>query len=197
MKIIVQSILTICTVVVLSSSTALAATYKIDTTHAQIEFKVKHLGISSVKGVFTEFEGTFDYDPNNVAASKTSAQIKAASIDTSNKKRDDHLRSEYFLNAEAKPEISFVSKEIKNIDGSNFTIVGDLTIRGVTKPVELETEFGGEAKDPWGNERAAFHAKTTINRKDFGIVWNKVLETGGLVVGEDVKVEIDIEGIKQ
>ena len=181
----------------LTSSNALAASYKIDTTHAQIQFKVKHFGISSVKGIFTDFEGTFEYDPENVKASKAEAKIKAASVNTANKKRDDHLRADDFLNATATPEISFVSKEIKDVDGATFTIVGDLTIRGITKPVELETEFGGAAKDPWGNERAAFIAKTTINRKDFGIEMSKTLETGGLIVGEDVKIEIELEGIKQ
>ena len=179
------------------ASSAVAATYEIDTTHAQIQFKVKHLGISSVRGVFKDFAGTFEYDPKNVQASKANAKIKTISIDTENKKRDDHLRSADFLDADGKPEISFVSKEIKDVNDQSFTLVGDLTIRGVTKLVELKTEFGGTATDPWGKERAAFSASTTINRKDFGIVWNKVLETGGLVVGEDVKIEIDVEGVKK
>ena len=175
----------------------LAANYKIDSAHTQIMFKVRHMGIGSVNGVFKNFEGTFEYDPDKVAASKASAKIKAASIDTQNEKRDTHLRDAEFLDVKKSEEMSFVSKSVKNVNGKNFIVEGDLTIRGVTKPVELAVEFGGAAKDPWGNERAAFSASTSINRKDFGLVWNKLLETGGLVVGEDVKITIEVEGIKQ
>ena len=177
--------------------TSLAATYKLDAAHAEVGFKVSHLGISNVKGAFANVDGTFDFDSSNIEKSKTAVTIKASSINTNNKKRDDHLRSKDFLNVGTYPEISFTSKEIKNVKDKNFTVVGDLSIANVKKEVELDVVFNGEAKDPWGNQRAAFEATTVINRKDFGLTWNKVLETGGLVVGEQVKISIDIEGIKQ
>lgn len=178
---------------------ARAAVYKIDPDHTQIVFKVSHLGISSVKGNFNAFEGTFEFDPDNVEAAKAKAAIKASSIDTDNEKRDKHLRSEDFLHAETKPEITFVSKEIKDVKngGKEFTVIGDLTIRGVTKEVALDTSFGGTATDPWGNERAAFLAETSVDRQDFGVKWNKVLEAGGFVVGDEVDIEIHVQGIKQ
>lgn len=176
---------------------ASAADYTIDPEHSKIGFKVKHLGISSVVGHFGSFTGNFIYDPQNVASSKAQASITAKSINTDQTKRDDHLRSPDFLNVEKSPEITFVSKEIKPLNEGTFQVIGDLTINGITKSVVLDTEYGGSANDPWGNERAAFSASTTLNRKDFGIVWNKVLETGGLVVGEDVKISLEIEGIKK
>lgn len=176
---------------------ASAADYTIDAEHSKIAFKVKHLGISSVIGHFATFSGSFLFDPQNVANSKAQASITAKSINTDQTKRDDHLRSPDFLNVEKSPEITFVSKEVKPLKEGMFQVVGDLTINGLTKSVVLDAEYGGSANDPWGNERAAFSASTTLNRKDFGIVWNKVLETGGLVVGEDVKISLEIEGIKK
>lgn len=176
---------------------AFAASYKIDQDHSTVGFKIKHLAISSVAGRFVEFGGTFDYDPANVKASKTEATVKVQSINTEQKKRDDHLRSEDFFNTAKFPEMIFKSKEIKDASESGFKVLGDLTIRDVTKPVTLDVTVGGVAKDPWGNERAAFSATTKINRKDFGMTWNKALETGGVVVGDEVTVTIEIEGIKQ
>ncbi len=174
-----------------------AADYEVDADHTKVGFKVKHLGISSVPGSFQTVAGKFSFDPKNIAASSAEATITAKTIDTGNTKRDDHLRSADFLNVEKNPQIKFVSREVKDISGNNFKVVGDLTINGITKPVELDVEYGGSATDPWGNERAAFSATGTIKRKDFGITWNKVLETGGLVVGEDVKISLEVEGIQK
>jgi polyisoprenoid-binding protein YceI len=180
----------------LGASSSFAADYKIDPDHSKIGFKVRHLGISWVPGIFSKVEGTFSYDQNNVAASKTEATVEVGSIDTQNKKRDDHLKGEEFFAADKFPAITFKSKEIKDVSGSKFTVVGDLSMHGITKPVELAGEFTGAAKDPWGNDRVAFTADTKLNRKDFGLQWSKVLETGALVVGEEVVVSIEVEGIK-
>jgi polyisoprenoid-binding protein YceI len=123
--------------------------------------------------------------------------IQTASINTNKQKRDDHLKSPEFLNVEKYPTITFKSREIKKGNGEDFTIVGDLTINGVTKEVELDAEYGGRATDPMGNERTAFTAETEIDRKDYGITWNKTLDSGGLVVGDEVKIELEVEGIKK
>lgn len=140
--------------------------------------------------------GTFSFDEKKIAASKAEAKIEVSSVDTQNKKRDDHLKGEEFFAADKFPLISFVSKSVKDVSGSKFTVTGDLTMHGVTKSVDLAVEFTGAAKDPWGNERAAFAAETKVNRKDFGLQWSKVLETGALVVGEEVVIAIEVEGIK-
>ncbi len=176
---------------------ALAVDYTIDADHSTVGFKVKHLAISTVAGRFATFEGTFSYNPQDIEASKVEAKIDAKSINTEQPKRDDHLRKADFLNVEKSPYITFKSKKIEIESQEEFKVLGDLTINGVTKPVTLEVQFGGLATDPWGNERAAFSAQTTINRSDFNMVWNKVLETGGLVVGEKVTINLEIEGIKK
>lgn len=175
---------------------AQAATYKIDSSHSTVGFKVRHLAISSVPGKFGEFEGTFDFDPTKIEASKTDAKIKLASIDTTDKKRDEHLKGDDFFAVAKYPEMKFVSKEVTDVNGSTFKVTGDLTLHGVTKPVTLDVEYAGMATDPWGNERAGFSATTKIHRKDFGLAWSKVLETGALVVGDEVTVNLEIEGVK-
>lgn len=179
------------------AGSAFAADYSVDPDHSTIGFKVRHLGISSVLGKFGDVKGEYSFDPADVKASKASATIVAKSVDTENEKRDKHLRSEEFLNTDKFPEIKFVSKEIKDIDGNEFKVVGDLTIHGVTKQVELESEFTGSTTDPWGNERTGFEAEGKIDRRDFGLTWNKVLEAGGLLVGEEVKIVLAVEGIKK
>ena len=176
---------------------ASAATYKIDSDHTTVGFKIKHLAISTVTGKFTDFSGTFDFDPKNIAASKATAEVKIPSINTEVKKRDDHLKGPDFFDAAKYPDISFKTNKVESVQGTTFKASGDLTIHGVTKPVTLDVEFGGEAKDPWGNERAAFTASTKIKRSDFGLTWNKTLETGGLLVGDDVTISLEVEGIKQ
>ncbi len=182
---------------VVSVQSAVCAEYKIDPAHSSISFKIRHLAVSNVTGHFGEFSGTFAYDSGNPSASKAEAVIKAASINTSQPARDDHLRSADFLNTEKFPEIKFVSREIRNISGHSFKAAGDLTIHGVTRPVVLDAEYGGSVKDMNGKERAAFAAATEINRKDFGLTWSKLLETGQLVVGDEVRITLEIEGVKQ
>lgn len=187
--------LALCLLLALTSA-ATAAEYEIDGAHTQITFKVRHLGISWVPGSFSKLEGKFSFDKNNIAAAKVEAKIDVASISTLNQKRDDHLRGADFFNAEKYPTITFVSKEVKPAAGDSFKVIGDLTMHGVTKTVELDAEFTGAATDPWGNEKVAFSATTKLNRKDFGLQWNKVLETGTLVVGDEVLVSLDIQGTK-
>jgi polyisoprenoid-binding protein YceI len=180
-----------------SYARAEATEYMIDPDHSQVIFKVKHMGISTVTGRFDLVEGSYTYDEADMGKSRVETTIQSASINTNKQKRDDHLRSPEFLNVEKNPTITFKSKEVKKGDGEDFTIVGDLTINGVTKQVELEAEYGGKATDPMGNERTAFTAETEIDRKDYGITWNKTLDSGGLVVGDEVKIELEVEGIRK
>jgi polyisoprenoid-binding protein YceI len=174
-----------------------AAEYDIDATHSGVYFKIKHMGISTVTGRFDTFSGAFDVDEKNLETLKASATIETASVDTDDEKRDAHLKTADFFNAEKFPQMIFVSKQVKLGGKDELSMTGDLTLLGVTKPVVLKTEFGGAIKDPWGKERAAFTARGKINRKDFGMTWNKALDTGGLVVGDEVEIIIEIEGIKK
>jgi len=175
---------------------AFGVDYQIDPSHSSVVFKVKHLAISSVPGRFGDVSGKFSFDPANVGASSAEARISAGSINTMDTKRDDHLRGDDFLNASKFPAITFKSTKVEKVSDTEFKAIGDLTLHGVTKPVTLDVVYGGSAKDPWGKERAAFEAKTKINRKDFGLTWSKALETGGLVVGDDVQISLEIEGVK-
>lgn len=178
------------------ATSAWATDYTIDPSHSSVVFKVKHLAISTVPGRFTQLSGKFSFDPANVKASKASASVSVASINTADTKRDDHLKSPEFLDVAKFQDITFTTTSIEPVSAEAFKAHGDLTIRGVTKPVVLDVTFGGAAKDPWGNQRAAFSASTKINRKDFGLTWSKAIETGALVVGDDVAITLEIEGIK-
>ncbi|MBI5178571.1 MAG: polyisoprenoid-binding protein [Nitrospinae bacterium] len=173
-----------------------AAQYAVDKAHSNVGFSVKHMVISNVKGNFGDFAGTFSFDEKSKALTAANAVIKVASVNTNEPKRDDHLRSPDFFDAQKFPEMSFVMKKAA-ATGDKLRVTGDLTIRGVTKEVTLEGEFLGAVKDPWGNQRAGFTASGTINRNDFGVSFNKVLETGGLVVGNEVKLSLEIEGVQQ
>ena len=176
---------------------ALADNWKIDPAHTAVEFKVRHLMVSWVKGTFTDVHGTAVVDDANHAKSSITVQIATASINTNNKKRDDHLRSPDFFDVTAHPVMSFVSKEVVITDGKPVEIVGELTIRGQTKPVTLVVEdFSQIVIDPWGNTRRGASASTTINRKDFGLTWHKALEAGGVVVGDEVRISLEVELIK-
>jgi len=181
----------------LTSSSALAAEYKIDADHSVVGFKVKHLAISSVPGRFVKFDGKFNFDPSDVKDAKAEAKIDVVSVDTAQSKRDEHLRSPDFFEVVKFPEIQFVSKQVTPGKDKEFKVTGDLTIRGVTKLVTLDVVYDGSAKDLYGNDRAAFSATTKINRKDFGLTWNKVIEAGAVVVGDEVTVNLEIQGIKQ
>lgn len=181
---------------ILPSLPAFAATYQIDTDHTTVSFKIRHL-LSYVQGHFREFEGSFDYDPEKPDTWKVSAAIQAASIDTNVAPRDKHLRSKDFFEVETFPTLTFQSTGVKDVTASNAKVEGLLSIHGIEKPVVLDLEIHGVAKDPWGNVRAAFTATTTINRKDFGLTWNQAVETGQLLVGEEVAITLEVEGILQ
>lgn len=175
---------------------AFAETYKIDDTHTTVGFKIRHL-FSNIQGRFDKFEGTIEYDPKNPSAWKTNATVQAASINTNVESRDKHLRTADFFDVEKFPVITFKSTEVVNATEKSAQLKGDLTIHGVTKPVTLDLQILGVGKDPWGNVRAGFTATTKINRKDFGLTWNETLETGGVLVGEEVDITLDVEGIQQ
>jgi polyisoprenoid-binding protein YceI len=179
------------------AATAHAETYSVDTAHTDITFKVRHMGISNVTGKFEKFGGSFEVDPKNIKATKGTLTIDVNSISTGNGKRDGHLKSDDFFDAAHFPEMKFVSKEVKDVNEKDSTaiLVGDLTIRGTTKPVELKIKGGGIVNDGWGNERAAFTASGKINRFDYGLKWNKTIEAGGLVVSQDVDLNLAFEGV--
>jgi polyisoprenoid-binding protein YceI len=170
-------------------------TWNFDPTHSNIGFSVRHLMISKVRGEFGKWTGTFEHDESDPTRSKLEVHIDAASIDTREEKRDAHLRSADFFDVEKHPELLFVSTRVDR-DGDDFVVAGDLTIHGVTRPVELKVESLGRSKDPWGGERAGFSAATSISRKDFGLHWNVALEAGGVVVGDEIKIAIEIEAIR-
>jgi len=170
--------------------------WNIDSSHSGVHFAVRHLVIAKVRGGFEQVQGTIDFDPSKAEASKVSVRIEAASIDTREPKRDEHLRSADFLDVQKYPTISFESRNVQNRGKDRYLVVGDLTIHGVTRPVGLDAEYLGSSKDPWGNERIGFFAKAAINRRDFGLNWNQVLEGGGLLVGEQVEISLDVEAVK-
>lgn len=174
-----------------------AGIYAVDPAHSEVGFRVRHLGLSTVRGLFNDVDGVVEFTDDHLGSLKAKATIGAASIYTNEADRDDHLRSADFFDAENHPEITFVSGEVISADGKEFTVTGDLTIRGVTKPVVLEGEYLGSAVDPWGNDRVALQAEGTINRTDYGLNWNEVLETGGFLVGEEVTLVLDVQAVRQ
>lgn len=180
----------------LGSAPILAATYTIDTSHTQIQFRVRHLGISSVTGQFNAFGGDLVLDPGALESGSVEIAIEAASIDTGVEARDEHLRSADFFDVAQYPEISFQSTAVEATD-DGLAVAGNLTIGAVTRPVVLDAEFNGQVVDPWGNSRVGFTARTEISRKDFGLTWNKVLESGGFVVGDAIQITLEVEGIEQ
>jgi polyisoprenoid-binding protein YceI len=171
--------------------------WQIDPAHSTVQFSVRHMMVSKVRGRFERFTGTVDADETHVPNSRVDVQIEAASINTGDAQRDAHLRSPDFLNAEAYPYITFVSTDIQHDGAENGTIAGNLTIRDVTRPVVLKVEYAGQGRNPWGATVAGFSATTKINRKDFGLEWNVALETGGFLVGDEITVEIELELTKQ
>jgi polyisoprenoid-binding protein YceI len=173
-----------------------ADTFAIDPGHSEVGFQVRHL-VSQTRGRFNDFSGTVNLDPKNLTSSSVDFKIKAASIDTNVPDRDKHLRSADFFDAEKFPEITFKSKSIKATGKDTYNVTGTLTLHGVSKEVTLPVTYLGQAKDPWGNTRAGFETSTTLNRKDFGIVWNKAVDNGGVLLGDDVKVDINLETVKK
>lgn len=176
------------------SGPILAATYDVDPSHSTIGFAVRHMVVTTVRGTFNEFQGQFTYDPENPAAFSASAVIQTASIDTRNRKRDDHLRSEDFFDAAKYPEITFETTGAEQ-SGDQLIVRGNLTMRGVTREISIPITFSGPVTDPWGNTRVGFEGSTTINRQDWGISWSRTLDNGGLVVSDEVRIEINIQGI--
>ena len=173
------------------------STWTIDPTHSIVEFAVKHLVVTTVKGRFRELEGTLEIDEARPENSSVSASIDVASIDTNVADRDAHLRSDDFFNAERYPKITFRSTGVERLDGTKYRVRGDLTIRDVTKEVVLDGEYEGQVDDPWGNRRAAFTATTQISRKEFNVRWNQLIESGGAVVSDNVKITLHIEAVRQ
>jgi polyisoprenoid-binding protein YceI len=184
-------------VLALTAATLSAATqtYVVDRPHSEADFSVRHM-MSKVTGKFDDFSGTVNLDRANPGASSVEFTLKTASINTGDPNRDKHLRTPDFFDAEKNPEIRFKSTSIAPSKTKNvYDVTGDLTMRGVTKRVTLPVEFLGFQKDPWGNERAGFALETTLNRKDYGINWNKALDNGGFLVGDDVKISINLEAL--
>ncbi len=171
-------------------------TWQLDPAHTLVEFAAKHMMITRVKGRLTDVEGTIQINDADPSASSAEAVIKAASIDTRTEQRDTHLKSADFLDVEKFPLIRFKSTKVELLGEDRYRITGDLTIRDVTKPVVLDVTHEGRSKDPWGGNRVGFSATTKIDRRDFGLVWNVALETGGVLVSNDIKISIDVEAVK-
>jgi polyisoprenoid-binding protein YceI len=172
-------------------------TWTIDPAHSTIEFVAKHMMITTVKGRFADVTGTIVADEATFADSTVEVTMQAESLDTRTGERDAHLRSPDFFDVEKFPTASFKSSRIEASGGDRYRVTGDLTLHGVTRPVVLNATYEGAGKDPWGGERAGFSASLTIDRKDFGLEWNKALETGGLLVGEKVELTLEVEAVKQ
>jgi polyisoprenoid-binding protein YceI len=173
-----------------------AETWNIDPTHTSIHFSVRHMVIAKVRGSFKRFSGALALDPSNPGTWAVSARIEAASIDTGVEDRDAHLRSPDFFDVEKYPAITFQSTRVQPAAGGRLQVAGQLTIRNVTREVVLDVETLGTGKDPWGNTRAAFAATTSIDRRDFGLTWNQALETGGVLVGERIDIQLEVQAVR-
>ena len=174
----------------------IAGDYTLDVTHTRLGFSARHAMVTTVRGQFAEFEGTAHVDTANPAASSAKVVIKAAGIDTGNADRDGHLRSADFFDVETYPEITFEATDVARVDAVTWRLTGDLTIKGVSRPVSIDFESTGSARDPFGNLRVGFEGSTTINRKDWGLTWNAALETGGVLVSEKIKLDFDVSAIR-
>lgn len=172
-------------------------TYKIDPDHSDVMFKVKHLMISTATGVFKKFDATLEIDEEDFSRAKINFEADIDSVDTKNEQRDAHLKGDDFFNAEQFPKMTFKSTSIEKSGDDEYKLIGDLTIRDITKPVELKAEYNGSTKDPWGQQRMGFEVSGKINRKEYGLKWSAVTEAGGLVVADDVKLSMNVEMIKQ
>jgi len=170
--------------------------WNIDPVHSGINFSIRHMVVSKVRGRFAKYAGTIALDESDLARSAVEMTIDASSIDTGTPQRDAHLRSPDFFDVEKFPELRFRSKSLEKVGDEAYRVIGELTIRDVTREVSLDVEYGGRAKDPWGNERIGFVAKTAIDRKDFGLGWNQLLEAGGVLVGDRVDVELEVQAVK-
>ena len=171
--------------------------WTIDSAHSEVYFTVRHMMISNVRGRFEKFSGTVDFDENNPANTTVDVQIEAASLSTREPQRDGHLRSADFLDAEKFPYLTFKSKRVNVIDAQHAELVGDLTIRDITREVILDVEYSGMSQSPWGTTNAGFTASTRISRKNWNLNWNVALETGGWLVGDEIKIDLELEIIRQ
>ncbi len=174
-----------------------ATTWDFDLSHSSVNFHVRHLMVSKVHGSFHTWGGSLVLDDEDITRSRVEVSIDAASIDTREEKRDAHLRSADFFDAENFAKLEFKSTSVKRISDEELEVAGDLTIRGQTKPITLKVESNGQVKDPWGGTRAGFSAKASISRKEFGLHWNALLETGGVVVGDKIEISLEIEAIRK
>jgi polyisoprenoid-binding protein YceI len=169
--------------------------FESDPTHSSVAFWIRHMVVAKVRGHFNKFDVVIDLDEKDVSRSTVDVKIDTASIDTGVEQRDNHLRSPDFFDVAKYPELRFTSKRVEDLGGGQLRVVGDLTMHGITKEVALEVENAGRAKDPWGGSRAGFSARATLDRKDFGLGWNAVLEAGGVLVGDKVSIEIEVEAL--
>jgi polyisoprenoid-binding protein YceI len=174
-------------------------TWSIDATHTTVEFSVKHMMLTTVRGRVSGVSGTIEIDQENPAASSASVELDRTTIETGNDQRDAHLRSPDFFDVEQFPTITFRTRRIAGAraeEGASFRVVGDLTVRGVTREITLDATYEGQGRDPWGGDRVSFSAEGKLDRRDFGLTWNAALETGGVLVSNDVKVRIDVQAVK-
>ena len=178
----------------ITAAASTTRTFQIDKAHSEITFRVRHL-LTRVRGRFSDFDGTIDFDADRPVASSVTLAIQSASIDTNQADRDTHLRSADFFSTDEFPTLTFESTGIAAAGDGEYQVTGTLTIRGVSKTIVLPVSYLGTAKDPWGNEKLAFEAETTINRKDFGLNWNAALETGGLLVGDEVTIGVSVQAV--
>jgi polyisoprenoid-binding protein YceI len=179
-----------------ATTTSLTGTWTIDPSHSRLGFVARHAMVTKVRGQFGEFEGVVQVDGETPVASSVTVAATIASIDTGDEQRDGHLRTADFFDVEANPKMTFTSTSIEQVSGDEYKVTGDLAIRGVTNQVTFDLEYTGTARDPFGNERIGFEGKAEINRKDWGLTWNAALETGGFLVGDKIKLELDISAIR-
>ena len=170
--------------------------WTLDTAHSGIAFSVRHMVVAKVRGRFASWSGKVELDEGDLTHSQVDVEIDARSIDTGNAQRDEHLRSKDFFDVERFPTLRFQSRKIETVGADRLEVVGDLTLHGVTREVTLAVERGGQAKDPWGNRRAGFSATASIQRSDFGLVWNQALETGGVLVADRIDIELDVQAVQ-
>jgi len=192
----VKRVTTVIALLLLFTALSQAARWNIDVVHSTVGFTVRHLVVTKVHGRFKDFSGYIDFDGKNVEQGSVAMTVQVASLDTDNQKRDTHLKSPDFFDAAKFPTMTFKSKKVIKGEGNSFKLVGDLTIRGITKEVTFDCEFNGVVNDPMGNTRAGFSAQTKINRQDFGVKWNKKLDAGGFVVSDEVIINLEIEAVK-
>lgn len=192
-----KSVLSLAFVLIAGFAFSQTTNWKIDNSHSNVTFEIDHMVISTVTGKFQEFDGVIKADKADFSDADISFTIQAASVNTNNEKRDDHLRNEDFFDVTNHPTITFIGKKLTPESGKEYKLVGDLTMHGVTKEVELDVKYNGTVKDPWGNTRAGFKVSGELDRTDYGLVYNSALEAGGLVIGEEVEIQVNLELVKE